>query len=238
MIRDEAPHWDEFRDTAIGRQLLRREQAFLQASLDAQARSARVLELCACGGRVSLPLRDQMSSLVAADIDHDALKLFRRRSGLLPAVTADAASLPFARGSFDCVVAIQCLRYFDLGRFLHDCHRVLSDDGLLVIQAVNRKGYKRRAKELIRPARRRADTGTISTRALLRSMTQAGFDVERVEGYNWIPMFADFGRLDNSGLVEPAAQLESALGLHRYHHVSPWVLVAARKRSRSLDASR
>jgi len=223
------PYWDQFRDTSVGRRLLAREQAFVRQALDELNKPARLLELCACGGRVMLPLRDKTASLIASDIDHQAMTLFRHRSNDLPAITADAQHLPLAEASLDCVVAIQCLRYFDHDRFLRGCHRVLDRGGWLIIQAVNRRGYKRRLKELVRPAKRAEESGTFATQEVLRMVREAGFEIQRVEGYNWPPFKADSGRFSDSRLVHLLDRLESSLGLGRFHNISPWILLAAQK---------
>jgi SAM-dependent methyltransferase len=224
----EQPHWDRFRDTAIGRYLLEHEAGFLRRSLGRFHEPPRVLELCACGGRLTLPLRDAMSGLVALDIDRDALRYFHRSSGL-PAVTGDAQALPFAPASFDCVVAVQCLRYFDRQVFLRECWDVLRPDGALVVQAINRRGYKRRLKELVRPRRRHWST-TTSGDEVVASIAAAGFEVTTVEGYNWLPFRSDMSRLSDTVIVDGAAWLERRLGARRHLGLSPWILVEARKR--------
>ena len=224
----EQPHWDRFRDTAIGRYLLEYETGFLRRSLERFHEPPRVLELCACRGRMTLPLRGAMSGLVALDIDRDAVRYFRRSSGL-PAVAADAQVLPFAPVSFDCVVAIQCLRYFDRQVFLRECWDVLRPDGALVVQAINRQGYKRRLKELLRPSRRHRST-TTGGGEVVGSIAAAGFDVTTVEGYNWLPFRSDMSRLSDTVLVDGAAWLERRLGARRHLGLSPWILVEARKR--------
>lgn len=226
----EERYWDRFRNTAMGEHLLAHEVEFLRRALVAEDAPPRVLELGACGGRITLPLRDSMSTLVAVDIDHDALRVFHARSGL-QGILADAQRLPFAVGTFDCVVAIQCLRYFDTQQFLSECHEVLSPNGLLVLQAVNRRGYKRRLKELVHP-RKRIGGSTRSGDEVLRSIVDAGFEVGEVEGYNWLPFPADSSRLANTSLVGLAAAVESKIGLGRHRGLSPWILVKARKQHR------
>lgn len=104
-------------------------------------------------------------------------------------------------------------------------------DGWLVIQAVNRNGYKRRFKEMLKPAKRDEDTGTFSVQEVLRMVAKAGFQVQRVEGYNWPPLWADSRRLSDTRLAGISGRLESALSLKRFINLSPWLLIAAKKQT-------
>ena len=225
------PHWDAFRDTAMGRYLLSREQGFIRRLLSAAPAPQRVLDVCCCTGRVTLPLRDLVPNVMGLDIDWKALTLFRARSSGNLAVMADGLHLPFADGSLDCVVAIQCLEYFDHWRFLEGCNRVLREGGLLVFRSVSRRSYKQKLRRLLRRVKPYDPSINLSTREVLHAVVQCGFEIEAVEGYNWPPFIADFAPLSNSSLVWAAALVEEKLQLGRYYGVSPWVLVAARKRS-------
>jgi demethylmenaquinone methyltransferase/2-methoxy-6-polyprenyl-1,4-benzoquinol methylase len=92
---------------------------------------AKVLDL-ACGtGDFSKLVRREApeTSVIAADLTETMLRL----SGLPRAVCADAASLPFADGSFDAVFVGYGLRNFPgLRAAIEEVHRVLKPGGVLV----------------------------------------------------------------------------------------------------------
>jgi len=95
---------------------------------------ARVLDLaCGTGDFSQTVLRSVPAATVfAVDLSEKMLELARRRS---PAkvVCADAMTLPFADGLFDCVFVGYGLRNFpDLNAALREIHRVTRPGGLMV----------------------------------------------------------------------------------------------------------
>ena len=224
------PDWDQFRDTALGRHLLGQEQAFIRQALSTLPRPPRVLELCSAAGRVMLPLREAASSLTAVDLNREALALLRSRAPGASAVAADAVRLPFEAGTFDCVVVIQCLSYFEPPRLLAECRRVLAEGGCLILQAVNRQSYKRWLKKQVRGRERvRGPGGNLSTPELLQCIADAGLVVKVVRGYNWLPLAPTTNKLNHPLIVSPLTWLETRLPLGDYPAASPWLLIAARK---------
>ena len=222
-------HWDQYRDTAMGRYQLRQEQDFVRTVLRAAPRPPKLLELCSCAGRVTLPLKGLTAGVTGLDIDFEALTVFKGPAHENPAVVADAQSLPFEQASFDCVVAFQCFRYFEHRAFLTNCNRVLSNDGWLVFQMVNGVSYKRTLRRLIGSSPDEAPSGNITADEVLAAANAHGFAVKFVKGYNWVPFIPDTTRFSDSPAVRIAAIAERMLQLERYYRVSPWVLIAAQK---------
>lgn len=231
-IRPFSPDWDPFRETAMGRYLLEREQSFLARTLADAASPFRLLDIGSGTGRVTEPLRHLPGLVVTGlDADFDSLVAFEGRTGRHPAVVADAADLPFAAGSMDGVVAIQCFRYLEPIRFLSECHRVLKPGGSLIMQAVNRLGYKRTMRRVIKRSSTPAGSYVFTPGEVLGLLRQQRFTVEEVAGYNWPPFKPRFSPRSDSALVGYAARIEHGLRLDRLHRLSPWILVAARKAS-------
>ena len=231
MVKDkhtDSLYWDSFRDTPIGQYLLAHEQGFVRHFLTSSRMPPRLLELCACTGRISVPLNALASHHVIADQAYVPLHHFQQQPEGAVAVQHDAQALPFVAGSFDCIVAIQCFRYLNHRRFLNECWRVLNDDGLLVLQIVNAASYKKSLKRLLK---RSPGENIISTGEVRRLMSQAGFSSEQMHGYNWLPFKPVVESTTNHRVVHWLARLETGLQLRRLPSLSPWVLIAARKTS-------
>jgi ubiquinone/menaquinone biosynthesis C-methylase UbiE len=217
-------YWDNFRKATIDRYLVERERAFIRRLLMGSTRRLQVLEVGCGSGRITLVLYAMGLNVVGLDIDPVALAAFQRQSNSIPLIMADAIRLPFSDSTFDCLVAIQCLRHLDCRSFLEECHRVLCKGGLLIVQALNRRSYKsmlRRALGCL--GKPRISGYSLSTREVLDIAIEHGFEPRAVSGYNWVP----FHRKSNSSLVWVAALIEQKLQLNRFHEISPWIIVAA-----------
>lgn len=220
-------YWEQYYSTSMGRYLARHEEAFLDQFLAASPQSRKLLDVGCGNGRFALPLAKAGHNVVGLDIDIGALAALQRRSREIPLTIGDALHFPFANGSFDCIIAIQCLVYINnFHCFLQECHRILSHGGLLIFQAINRFNYKRGLKKLT--GRGTVDTSqsfNMNSREILYTATEHGFSILAVSGYNWVP----FDRRSASTLVGTAAWVEQKLQLAHYYRISPWILVAAKK---------
>ncbi|MFN2547194.1 MAG: glycosyltransferase [Myxococcales bacterium] len=108
------------------------------------AAGRRVLDLGAGAGYGSERLSKSAKSVVAMDIAYDAMRYAREHHpgrGVRHAVGA-AEKLPFAKGSFDLVVAFEILEHIrDQDALLAEVRRVLAPDGLFVVSTPNRLYY-------------------------------------------------------------------------------------------------
>jgi SAM-dependent methyltransferase len=226
------PYMKQGRDMHVGHYLLQREVGFIRQSLGDTARARRLIDLGCGNGGVTLPLHEEGFPAMGLDIDRIALAAFRQRSHDVPLVQGDCLCLPFASSSLGCIVAIHCLDHVDRVQFLHECRRVLGQGGLLIFDALNRHSYKLPLKRLRHRDSIRSQPGFLdkyvdvfSWREVQQALARAGFEVQAVSGYGWIPFAVD----SRSKLVNAAAWLERLLRLDRLPSASPRVLVAAWK---------
>ena len=105
------------------------------------AANQRVLEV-ACGTGIGLTyLCNMADTVVGCDIDPHNLTRARSLCQDLEKVTVDAGDaldLPYPDQSFDLVLLYEAIYYLpDASKFLAEAHRVLADDGVLLICTVN-----------------------------------------------------------------------------------------------------
>jgi glycogen(starch) synthase len=102
----------------------------------------RILDI-GCGmARIGSALNSSpQRSLICADISFDMLRMGRTRcrsKNTVAYAQADAHHLPFEDHSFDCVVALDLFCHLEDPRStLQEFHRILTDQGLLVIDSTN-----------------------------------------------------------------------------------------------------
>jgi ubiquinone/menaquinone biosynthesis C-methylase UbiE len=99
----------------------------------------RVLEV-ACGPGLGLGyLSKHAAFIVGGDYTRSLLDASRRSfQSHVPLMRIDAQSLPLCDGSFDVIVCYEAIYYFsEPDRFINECRRVLSPNGVLLLCSVN-----------------------------------------------------------------------------------------------------
>jgi SAM-dependent methyltransferase len=225
--------WDQYREARLDRYLFRTEYHFVRQALEQATVHGPLLDLGCGSGRVSGPLQQEGLQVIGMDIDMVPLQAFAQRTQDVSLVRGDAHRLPFASDSAAHVVAVQSFMFGDARRLMAEYYRVLRSGGVLVVQLLNRHGYKRALKNtvgrVVHLGRDRMNQQFIDVPTcgeVLDMMVAEGFEILGTQGYNWLP----FARDSNSPLVDAAAALEGALGLRQVPALSPWVLIAGRKR--------
>lgn len=217
--------WDNLLSNSMDNYLIQRELAFIESFFLGETQISNLLEVGCGSGRLTQALSGIVPNVVGLDFDSIPLISFQQKMVKFPLIQGDALNLPLKDNYFDCVVAIQCLLNFDYNQFLRECNRVLKNEGLLICQFLNRHSYKWMSKRLLSHDVQKINYQNYPQFA--HDVVNSGFDIKQVSGYNWIP----FDRFSDSTLVNSAALVEKTLRLDRLHNISPWVLVAARKRN-------
>ena len=81
----------------------------IRSLLEAAGEGARILEVGAGTGRISIPLLERGADLIGCDL---SAKMLGRQRGKYPAarlVQSDAVFLPFSSGHFDCVLVVHVM---------------------------------------------------------------------------------------------------------------------------------
>jgi ubiquinone/menaquinone biosynthesis C-methylase UbiE len=219
--------WDIPLGRTMDNYLLQRELTFIRKFVNGKAAESKILEIGCGSGRITLPLSRLGLNIGAMDFNAAPLKSFQQKSKAVSLVRGDATHLPFSDDSLDYVLAIQTLLNFDHESFLAECKRILKDEGLLICQFLNRQSYKWLLKKLFNGKQTLNGYSSLGYNEFLHAVAKYDFEVQALSGYNWLP----FDRHSNSNWVNTASRLEALLHLDRLRRISPWVLVAARKKS-------
>ena len=98
----------------------------IPAIMDILGANARLLEVGAGTGRISIPLLERGADLIGCDLSSQMLARFQEKFAPAPIVQADAVFLPFASNQFEAVMTVHVLHLIPVWReALHEFKRVL-----------------------------------------------------------------------------------------------------------------
>ena len=128
---------------------------------DVGARGARVLDVGAGTGKLSVLIAPHVASLVGVEPVAEMRAAFARNVPSAGAHAGTAEALPIADASVDVVIAAQAFHWFDGDRALAEFARVLVPGGRVALvwnQADDRVAWIKKAREILEPERKGAPT--------------------------------------------------------------------------------
>jgi len=222
-------YWDEVNASRMGKYVTGVEIGFLRRHIADLPRTSRVLYLGCGSGREMVAMRNEgFSNGVGLDPDGDYLKVAQEKVPEMSVVVGVATQLPFEDKSFDVLVGIEMMGYFeDWLQFFREIHRVLKPGGRLILQVTNKHSLKGLAYGLYKRVNKRGKVAyayTLSFRQIKDMMSRHSLEIIATEGFNWNLLY----RASNSLLVDACAAIEK-LGFRRLASYSPWIMICARK---------
>jgi ubiquinone/menaquinone biosynthesis C-methylase UbiE len=109
------------------------------------AEGRRVLDAGSGTGYGAAELSQSAASVVGLEIDHDAVEYSRSNYPLqnLSFEVGSCMAIPFAAQSFELIVAFEVIEHLaDYRRFVDECARILTPQGLFIVSSPNRTYYE------------------------------------------------------------------------------------------------
>lgn len=212
---------------AMGRYKTAKEWDFIRKHIVGDG--LRILDIGGGSGRFAAPLARAGHHVTVIDKSRDALDLLESEGHPnISAVHEDFASAAFDE-QFDAVVAIESLFYLtdmSFGELFTKVRSHLKPGAPFVFMQINNGSWRYRLHKLLRS--NPFPYKVTSVAAYLAELRNAGFEVNDVTGFVWMP----FGATSNSKAVPAFAFIERVLGLARWTRQSPWLLISAKRTAR------
>lgn len=209
------------------------ERRFIRRMLMRENGPLRILDVGGGEGVHSVDMREMGHKPIVLERDSKPIGTLIERHPDIPVVQADAMTLPIAAGSVDAVLTIEvsiCTTGVDNHNvtYFAEVSRILKNGGLFIFTAFNQRSYFGLLNRF--RGRRPSFEGYYYSESIARyrsKLRDAGFEIIEIRGFRWPP----FTRSSNSRLVPVASFLESLFLLRYATGLSPWLCLAARKRT-------
>jgi SAM-dependent methyltransferase len=214
----------------MGEYTTRVERAFIRRVLSDRPGGLDILDVGGGDGRHASLVRELGHRPIVIERVYAPISLLLDKHDGIPVLQGDGLALPVRSGVFDVVLTIEvpvCTSRDNLAYF-PEAARVLRDGGLFIFTAFNKWSYV----SFLRLFKKNAPAYeeyyyTEGVPDYRRKLDAAGFDIIACRGFRWPP----FNRVSNSPLIGLTALLESTLMLQHIPYLSPWLFIAAVKRS-------
>jgi 2-polyprenyl-3-methyl-5-hydroxy-6-metoxy-1,4-benzoquinol methylase len=177
-------------------------------------------------GRLAVPLADMGHKLTVIDISEEALQLLKEESNSnIECVHSDIMAFQCIR-NFDVVIAIDCIKYVtdaSLEEIFAKVYQLVANYGVFIFSDMNTYSWRNHVRTLLGRNMEQYNIETYYGYAL--ALQKAGFKVEKVSGYCWMPVSCN----SNSSLVSLFRIIENTCALNNWISQSPWLLFAAKK---------
>jgi len=187
----------------------------------------RILDVGGGSGRFALPLAARGYDLTIVDHSESALECFKTRTkGSIKFICDDFMNCDIENNTYDVVIAMECVLFFDEREELFKkINRALNPGGVFIFTELNKQSWRYLFHMMLRKEDVKYNVGSVKDYRL--ALIHTGFEVNDIEGFMWIPLIVS----SDTVLVDIFAFLESQFGLQKWVDQSPWLLIAAKKKS-------
>ncbi|MDP4201308.1 MAG: methyltransferase domain-containing protein [Bacteroidota bacterium] len=193
----------------------------------------KILDIAGGSGRFALPLHEKQLSkdITMVDLNKEALQLAYERNPQLKTLCVNFEESEI-KDTFSLILCIEALGYFkNLNSYFSKVNLLMEKEGRFIFSYQNPQCWRFTLRKL-----RHKINGSgynyheIELNKLKELLFQAGFEIEKMEGMNWIP----FPLSSNSIFVSIFEWLEKILYLKYWVSQSPWILFSVRHKIESI----
>ncbi|GAB3693418.1 hypothetical protein GCM10027592_13270 [Spirosoma flavus] len=185
----------------------------------------RILDVAGGSGRFAIPLLNYSSDITVVDINQNAIDILKSRNEKISAICTDFMKAEFNK-TYSSIVCIEALCYFpNIQEVISKMNKLLDDNGNIIFTYTNTDSWRYWLRKLKALAGGESSYYDVNLTELKKILNDCQFEIEAVEGMNWIPL----PLTSNNILVDFFVFLEQKLNLKNWQSQSPWLLISAKK---------
>lgn len=186
----------------------------------------RILDIGGGSGRFAIPLVAREHDVTIVDNSALAMECLKKRdNGRIKFICDDFMSCALDENSFDAVIAIESVLFFqDREKLFRKINQVLVPGGIFIFTELNKHSWRYLVHQMFR--RDNTNYNVKSVDECISVLTINGFEVDDMKGFMWIPLSV----ISDSLLVNLFTFIETHGGFQKWIRQSPWLLVAAQKK--------
>ncbi|MBD2700702.1 class I SAM-dependent methyltransferase [Spirosoma sp. BT702] len=224
---DTSYNWDYIFSNAYnnrtGRYKSKTQLNFIIKNLNRNA--LRILDVAGGSGRFAIPLLEYSNDITVIDINQSAIDILKYRNQKISAICGDFLATELNK-TYSTIVCIEALCYFsNIQDVISKMNKLLDDRGNIIFTYTNTDSWRYWLRKLKALAGGESSYYDVNLSALKKILNDCQFEIEAVEGMNWIPL----PLTSNTILVDFFVFLEQKLNLKNWQSQSPWLLISARK---------
>ena len=148
----------------------------------------KILDIAGGSGRFAIPLLDYSSNITVLDINATALQILRERNCNIKTICSDFIKAEI-KETFSLIICIEALGNFhNLKDFFNKINKLLIDEGRVVFTYNNPSSWRFFLRKIKHWKKGAYPYKEINIGELKNVLKKCNFEIEKMEGMNWIPL--------------------------------------------------
>ena len=225
---EQPDHWQRVANLRWGIYLTQVEQAAIDHGMQIVGDPGEALDIGCEGGRWTRMMLDRGWDVTSTEVCERKVAKCQELNPQADCrlVSPTDQTLPVEDASMDFIVSIE-VDVNEQPWFAKELYRVLRPGGVVAYTINNSQSWRGVLANAKCRLRKEELYYISSYRSIRRQLKSLGFEMQRQEGFCWLP----FGRFSDSRWVSPLTNLERMIGLRKLATLSPWVMVVCQKKA-------